>query len=81
VAMPLKYIMGILIATKIIGMLHGILFIWFGFALLGVKSEQKFSFLFTLIAFASSFLPFGTFVLDKYLKPFDENRGIFEEIK
>ena len=29
VAMPLKYLMGFAIATKIVGMTHGGLFIWF----------------------------------------------------
>ena len=77
VAMPLKYMMGVLIATKIVGMLHGVLFIWFIIALFGVAVEQKWSAKFSILAFIASIIPFGTFFLDKKLKPMDNNNTVF----
>ena len=78
VAMSLKYAMSIFIVTKIIGMVHGILFIWFMLALFGAKNEQNLDMVFTLKAFVLSLVPFGTFVLDNSLKPLDKNRAIFD---
>ena len=77
VAMPLKYIAGIAIATKIVGMLHGLLFIWFIIALFAASNEHKWGLKFNLFAFIASLIPFGTFYLDKKLKPLDKNRAIF----
>jgi integral membrane protein len=70
IAMPLKYMMNQPVPVRITGMVHGILFIAFVFYLMLVKSELKWPTKKTLIAFAASLLPFGTFVLDaKVLKP------------
>jgi integral membrane protein len=77
IAMPLKYMLGILIATKIVGMLHGVLFIWFVIALFGASSEQKWGMKLSILAFIASILPFGTFFLDKTLKPLDNNNSVF----
>jgi integral membrane protein len=77
VAMPLKYMMGILIATKIAGMLHGVLFIWFIIALFGAAKEQEWDFKFSTLAFIASVIPFGTFFLDKKLKPLDNDNTVF----
>jgi len=77
VAMPLKYMMGIFIATKIVGMLHGVLFIWFIIALFGAAKEQKWGIKFSILSFIASIIPFGTFFLDKKLKPMDSNNSVF----
>ena len=71
VAMPLKYLMGFAIATKIVGMTHGGLFIWFIYALYMSANEQKWGIKFSIISFVSSLIPFGTFFLDKKLAPMD----------
>ena len=71
IAMPMKYIWGIAIATKIVGMIHGILFIWFLLALYNAANETKWGIKFSIIAFISSLIPFGTFFLDKKLSPLD----------
>ncbi len=69
IAMPLKYMYAMPMPNKIIGMLHGVLFVAYVFYLLNVRSEFNWSFKKTLIAFLASILPFGTFVLDaKVLK-------------
>ena len=67
VAMPLKYMMGFAIATKIVGMVHGGLFVWFLYALYNATLEQKWGAKFTILAFISSLIPFGTFFLNKRL--------------
>jgi integral membrane protein len=69
IAMPLKYIYGLPVAVKIAGMAHGIFFIAFVFLLMQIRSEKNWSARKTALAFLSSLLPFGTFVLDaKVLK-------------
>jgi len=78
VAMPLKYVMGIAIATKIIGMLHGALFIWFLLALGSARAEQDKDAKFVFTSILASLVPFGTFFLDKkILKPMDNENPIF----
>jgi len=68
IAMPMKYFMGMPVAVKIIGSIHGGLFILYVIALAIIHFTQKWSILFSLGAFAASFIPFGTFVLDKQLR-------------
>jgi len=77
VAMPLKYMMGILIATKIVGMAHGVLFIWFLLALGSARAEQDEDSKFVFLSIIASLIPFGTFFLDKKLKPLDNDNPIF----
>ena len=72
VAMPMKYLMGIAIAVKVVGMLHGILFIIF--LVLGVMAwkEAKWSFVQTLIFFIASLIPFGTFFTKSKIYSYEE---------
>ena len=71
VAMPLKYIFEYPIATKISGMLHGVLFIIFLIMLSQAIQKYKFSVKFSVILFVASLVPFGTTWSDKRLKEFD----------
>jgi integral membrane protein len=64
IAMPLKYFAGMPLAVKIAGMTHGVLFILFLFSLIDVKITHRWTIAKSGMAFASSLLPFGTFVLD-----------------
>lgn len=68
VAMPLKYFANMPQAVKIVGWIHGALFIWFVVALLNVMATSKWKILKSLLAFISSLIPFGTFVLDASLR-------------
>jgi integral membrane protein len=79
IAMPLKYAAGILQPVRIVGMLHGILFILFGLSLLQAAIGYKWSFGKTTAAFLLSFIPFGTFFLEKLLK--EEIVGIHSKEK
>ncbi len=68
IAMPLKYMAGMPTPVRIVGMLHGILFIGYAIALLQASLIYKWSFKKVVIAFLLSFLPFGTFYLERVLK-------------
>lgn len=68
IAMPLKYMAGEPVYVKVVGMAHGLLFIWFVIALYEAAKEQNWKMGFSTYAFICSLLPFGTFFLDKKLK-------------
>ncbi len=61
VAMPLKYMMGYPSATKIIGMLHGVLFMAFIYQLLSATISTPFSKKEAFVFFIASLVPFGSF--------------------
>lgn len=68
--MPLKYSYEIALPNKIVGMIHGILFIAFCVWVILVARQRKWSIGKTLICLASSLFPFATFAVDYYiLKP------------
>lgn len=67
VAMPLKYMAGFPIATKIVGMIHGALFIWYIKAQWDAHKDCNFSTKFNVLAFLASLIPFATFYLKKEL--------------
>jgi len=64
VAMPLKYFAGISMATKIAGMVHGILFIAFIYQLIMATEDLPFSKKEAFIFFIASLIPFGSFYTD-----------------
>jgi integral membrane protein len=68
VAMPLKYMAGMPEAVRIVGSLHGFLFVLFMVALFRVWQTQKWPYERVAMAFLLSIVPFGTFYLDKKLK-------------
>jgi integral membrane protein len=68
IAMPLKYIGHMPTPVRVVGMLHGVLFIWYGIALLQAKNAYGWSMKKAAIAFLLSFLPCGTFFLERALK-------------
>jgi integral membrane protein len=67
VAMPAKYFMGYPIATKIVGMTHGLLVFVFIYQLLEAKSEANLTVKESALYFALSLVPFGSFYTDKLL--------------
>lgn len=64
IAMPLKYMMDQPQAVRVVGMAHGVLFIGFCWLLFLVAVEYKWAIRRTMLAFASSLIPFGTFWAD-----------------
>jgi integral membrane protein len=68
VAMPLKYLLGLPLAVRIVGSIHGALFIAFVLTLIRVGMARHWPFHRWLLAFVSSIVPFGTFVFDRSLR-------------
>ena len=68
IAMPLKYFAGKPEAVKIIGWLHGFLFILFMLMVFVVYLQKNWPFKKLVFAFFAAFLPFGTFIFDAQLK-------------
>lgn len=68
IAMPLKYFAGYEKAVSIVGAAHGALFVAFMVLALLVKESYKKNFLWLVIAFLVSIVPFGTFAMEKKWK-------------
>lgn len=66
VAVPMKYLYNNGEGSRIVGPIHGALFIWFVINTLMVGIEQKWKFKETTWkVLVASFIPFGTFYIDK----------------
>lgn len=68
IAMPLKYLAGMPQAVRIVGSIHGFLFVAFMAALVHVWWKKRWSLGRVAAAFLASFIPFGTFVLSKRIR-------------
>ena len=68
IAMPLKYAFALPMAVRVVGSLHGLLFLLFVSALYRVSTERSWPIRRSGAAFVACLLPFGTFVLDRSLK-------------
>ena len=67
IAMPLKYSFGYPMATKIVGMLHGLLVFVFIYQVLEAKKEAGLTWKEVALYSALSLIPFGSFYTDKLL--------------
>jgi integral membrane protein len=67
IAMPLKYTFGLPLAVRVVGAVHGGLFVLFVVALARAASEHDWPLRRALLAFIASIIPFGTFVFDRSL--------------
>ena len=68
IAMPMKYMMGMPLAVRIAGSIHGLLFLLYVARLVKLRAMYRWDNRFTIQAFIASILPFGTFFFDKYLR-------------
>jgi integral membrane protein len=68
VAMPMKYFMGMPEVVRVVGSIHGALFVLYVGLLAVLHVKQQWSFMFSLYALTASVVPFGTFFLDRYLR-------------
>jgi len=68
IAMPLKYLAGLPLAVRVVGMAHGVLFLLYVPSLLEVAVVHRWSLSRVVAAFGASLVPFGTFVLDARLR-------------
>lgn len=68
IAMPLKYAAGIPEAVRIVGSLHGFLFILYILMIVYVTFKIRWSFIWVGSALAVAFIPFGNILLDRFIK-------------
>ena len=68
VAMPMKYFMGIPEVVRVVGAIHGGLFLLYVGLLAVIHFRHRWPLLFSLYAFVASIVPFGTFILDKHIR-------------
>src|SRR5688500_12342739 len=69
IAMPLKYWAGAPMAVTVVGWLHGILFVWYWIAAVPLFTVLRWPLSRLLGIGAASLLPFGTFVLEYFWLP------------
>jgi len=75
VAMPLKYAAGLPQAVRIVGMLHGVLFLILCWALLQAWMSEKLTAKRALAVFGITFIPLAPFFFDKRLKEWEGGAG------
>ena len=68
IAMPLKYFFNMPMAVKIIGWMHGVLFVSFLVLAWEVRTDFKKNLQWFALAFLAALIPLGTFWFDKKLK-------------
>lgn len=72
VAMPMKYMMEIPMATKIVGSIHGALFVLFMLLLVVAWQDAKWSFKDSTLFFVAALIPFGTFFTKKRIQRYEK---------
>ena len=80
IAVPLKYQMGMPIVVKIVGPIHGVLWLLYIVASLATSHKAKWSVLFWLLSLILSVIPFGFLLLEFLLKKSDQNNNQVPEI-
>ena len=68
IAMPLKYLADYPLAVRIVGSVHGFLFVWFVVALLRAHFDRGWSYLTSAQLFVASLVPFGFFAVEPKLR-------------
>lgn len=68
IAMPLKYLADLPLAVRIVGSLHGLLFLALCACLLEVLLRRRITFGWCVIVFLCALVPFAPFLLDRKLK-------------
>ena len=68
VAMPLKYMAGMPEAVRIVGSLHGLLFVLYALAVVHVWIVRRWPVDRALVAMIAAVLPFGPFLFDRSLR-------------
>ena len=70
IAMPLKYFADLPIAVKVVGWIHGALFMIVCVALVRTKIVARWSLGRTAMVLIAALLPFGPFVVDRRIKQY-----------
>lgn len=67
ITMPLKYSFNYPMPNKVVGLIHGLFFIMYVYAVVQIKIDQGWNLKKMLLALLASIIPFGTFWADKKL--------------
>ena len=70
IAMPLKYFAGMPMAVKVVGWVHGALFVAFVVALLWTMIAARWPIARGALVFVAALLPFGPFLIDRRMKEY-----------
>jgi integral membrane protein len=68
VAMPMKYALDMPLAVRIVGSVHGFLFLLFLGALIGATLSRRWSMSWAIQLFMASLVPFGFLLVDRRLR-------------
>lgn len=68
IAVPLKHLMGLPVYVRVLGPIHGVLFILYVAAVFQAAPVQRWSARQIALALAAGLLPWGTFVLEARLR-------------
>jgi integral membrane protein len=68
IAMPLKYVADLPIAVRVVGVVHGLLFVAFVLGLAAAARTERWPMRETVIAMIAALLPFGAFWLERRLR-------------
>jgi integral membrane protein len=72
VAMPLKYAAGMPVAVRVVGLVHGVLFIALCVILVRTTIVARWKMGRAALVFLAALLPFGPFLIDRRMKAFEE---------
>lgn len=79
IAMPLKYMADMPMAVKIVGWIHGVLFVIFCIALVKTYAFAKWPASRCIFVFVAALIPFGPFVIDAKMKQWEEEAAAASE--
>lgn len=79
IAMPLKYFAGMPLAVRIVGSLHGALFVALVVMLLLAIRKVPISPALAVAGIVAAVVPGGPFLFDRYLAPFEASRRVAPE--
>jgi integral membrane protein len=71
IAMPLKYLAGLPMAVKVVGWIHGVLFVVLCVSLLQTTIAGRWPMARAALVFVAALLPFGPFLLDGRMKQYE----------
>lgn len=72
IAMPLKYALGMPLPVRIVGSVHGGLFVLFCFALWRVLMNTSWPLSRAALVFVASLVPFAPFIIDRRMRAWAE---------
>lgn len=75
IAMPIKYLLQQPAVVQVVGWIHGLLFVIFMMLVFMAWLQRYLSLQKAALAFVAAFLPFGTFIFDRYLKRIEAEKG------